>query len=115
MQCGTGLCGHCQLGPYILCRAGPGRRLTRLPAGSWPRRSCDRPRSAPARLGRPSVAVWEVRVLRHGCQLSLLDLEDELLASVAAVDIRYFLEMTRAVVEGPTTSPSWKARSRQPH
>jgi anaerobic sulfite reductase subunit B len=23
MQCGTGLCGHCQLGPYILCRGGP--------------------------------------------------------------------------------------------
>jgi anaerobic sulfite reductase subunit B len=23
MQCGSGLCGHCQLGPYILCRGGP--------------------------------------------------------------------------------------------
>ena len=23
MQCGSGLCGHCQLGPYILCRNGP--------------------------------------------------------------------------------------------
>ncbi len=23
MQCGSGLCGHCQLGPYILCRSGP--------------------------------------------------------------------------------------------
>jgi NAD(P)H-flavin reductase len=23
MQCGTGLCGHCQLGPYMLCRGGP--------------------------------------------------------------------------------------------
>ena len=23
MQCGTGLCGHCQFGPYILCRGGP--------------------------------------------------------------------------------------------
>jgi anaerobic sulfite reductase subunit B len=23
MQCGTGLCGHCQLGPYILCKGGP--------------------------------------------------------------------------------------------
>jgi len=23
MQCGTGLCGHCQLGPYILCLGGP--------------------------------------------------------------------------------------------
>lgn len=23
MQCGTGLCGHCQLGPLLLCRDGP--------------------------------------------------------------------------------------------
>jgi anaerobic sulfite reductase subunit B len=23
MQCGVGLCGHCQLGPYLLCRDGP--------------------------------------------------------------------------------------------
>jgi NAD(P)H-flavin reductase len=23
MQCGAGLCGHCQLGPLLLCRDGP--------------------------------------------------------------------------------------------
>jgi NAD(P)H-flavin reductase len=23
MQCGTGWCGHCQLGPFLLCRDGP--------------------------------------------------------------------------------------------
>ena len=23
MQCGVGLCGHCQLGPLLLCRDGP--------------------------------------------------------------------------------------------
>ncbi|MFJ8962619.1 FAD/NAD(P)-binding protein [Lentzea sp. NPDC102401] len=23
MQCGSGLCGHCQLGPLLLCRSGP--------------------------------------------------------------------------------------------
>ena len=23
MQCGIGLCGHCQLGPMLLCRDGP--------------------------------------------------------------------------------------------
>jgi len=23
MQCGIGVCGHCQLGPYLLCRDGP--------------------------------------------------------------------------------------------
>jgi NAD(P)H-flavin reductase len=34
MQCGVGLCGHCQLGPFLLCRDGPifdyGRALERL-------------------------------------------------------------------------------------
>ncbi len=23
MQCGLGWCGHCQLGPFLLCRDGP--------------------------------------------------------------------------------------------
>ena len=23
MQCGIGLCGHCQLGPILVCRDGP--------------------------------------------------------------------------------------------
>ena len=23
MACGVGLCGHCQLGPYFVCRDGP--------------------------------------------------------------------------------------------
>jgi NAD(P)H-flavin reductase len=23
MQCGIGLCGHCQMGPYFICRDGP--------------------------------------------------------------------------------------------
>lgn len=26
MQCGVGWCGHCQLGPYLLCRQGPVHR-----------------------------------------------------------------------------------------
>ena len=36
-----------------------------------------------------------------GCQLSLLDCEDELLAVAGAVEIAYFLEATRAEVAGP--------------
>jgi Iron-sulfur cluster binding domain of dihydroorotate dehydrogenase B len=23
MRCGVGLCGHCQLGPLLICRDGP--------------------------------------------------------------------------------------------
>jgi anaerobic sulfite reductase subunit B len=30
MQCGTGWCGHCQLGPFLLCRDGPVLTATEL-------------------------------------------------------------------------------------
>lgn len=30
MKCGVGLCGHCQLGPYLLCRDGPVFRYREL-------------------------------------------------------------------------------------
>jgi sulfhydrogenase subunit delta len=49
---------------------------------------------------RPSLAVWKFASC-DGCQLTLLDCEDELLAVIDAVDINYFLEATRATVAGP--------------
>jgi coenzyme F420-reducing hydrogenase gamma subunit len=49
---------------------------------------------------RPKLAVWKFSSC-DGCQLSLLDLEDELLAIAGAVEIAYFLEATRATVDGP--------------
>lgn len=30
MECGIGLCGHCQLGPYFLCKDGPILRLDKV-------------------------------------------------------------------------------------
>lgn len=30
MQCGVGVCGHCQLGPFVVCRDGPVFRLDRV-------------------------------------------------------------------------------------
>jgi NAD(P)H-flavin reductase len=30
MQCGAGVCGHCQLGPFLICRDGPVLPLSRL-------------------------------------------------------------------------------------
>ncbi|RMH04753.1 MAG: Ni/Fe hydrogenase subunit gamma [Nitrospirae bacterium] len=30
MECGIGLCGHCQMGPYFLCHDGPVMRLDRI-------------------------------------------------------------------------------------
>jgi sulfhydrogenase subunit delta len=53
---------------------------------------------APAR--KPKLAVWKFASC-DGCQLSLLDCEDELLTVAGAVDIAYFLEATRATVKGP--------------
>lgn len=49
---------------------------------------------------KPKVAVWKFASC-DGCQLSLLDLEDEILAITGVVQIAYFPEATRAVVEGP--------------
>ena len=49
---------------------------------------------------KPKLAVWKFSSC-DGCQLSLLDCEDELLAVAEAVDIAYFLEATRAQGKGP--------------
>ena len=49
---------------------------------------------------RPSLAVWKFASC-DGCQLTLLNCEDELLSIAGAVDIAYFPEATRAVTEGP--------------
>jgi sulfhydrogenase subunit delta len=49
---------------------------------------------------RPKLAVWKFASC-DGCQLSLLDCEDELLALADAIEIANFPEASRAVVEGP--------------
>ena len=49
---------------------------------------------------RPTVAVWKFSSC-DGCQLSLLDCEDELLLLADRVQIAYFLEATRAELDGP--------------
>jgi coenzyme F420-reducing hydrogenase gamma subunit len=47
-----------------------------------------------------TLAVWKFASC-DGCQLSLLDCEDELLGLAGEVEIAYFLEARRATVEGP--------------
>jgi coenzyme F420-reducing hydrogenase gamma subunit len=44
--------------------------------------------------------VWKFASC-DGCQLSLLDCEDELLAVAGQVEVAYFLEASRATVKGP--------------
>jgi len=49
---------------------------------------------------KPKIGVFKFASC-DGCQLSLLDAEDELLGVAAAVDIAYFPEATRAMQKGP--------------
>jgi sulfhydrogenase subunit delta len=48
----------------------------------------------------PKLAVWKFASC-DGCQLTLLNCEDELLALTGEIEIAYFPEATRAVVDGP--------------
>lgn len=48
---------------------------------------------------KPKIGVFKFASC-DGCQLSLLDAEDELLGIVAAVDIAYFPEATRTMLKG---------------
>ena len=52
-----------------------------------------------AGVRRPRVAIWKFSSC-DGCQLSLLDCEDDLLAIAAAFDIAYFPEALRAPDRG---------------
>jgi coenzyme F420-reducing hydrogenase gamma subunit len=49
---------------------------------------------------KPRLAVFKFSSC-DGCQLSLLDCEDELLAIAGEVEIAHFLEASRAAVKGP--------------
>jgi sulfhydrogenase subunit delta len=48
---------------------------------------------------KPRLAVWKFASC-DGCQLTLLDCEDELLQLAGAIDIAYFPEATRAAISG---------------
>jgi coenzyme F420-reducing hydrogenase gamma subunit len=52
------------------------------------------------RTTKPKLAVWKFASC-DGCQLSLLDCEDELLAVAGEIEIASFPEASRAVVKGP--------------
>jgi len=55
---------------------------------------------APVRKGKPKLSVWKFASC-DGCQLSLLDCEDELLTLAGELEIAYFVEASRAMVRGP--------------
>ena len=49
---------------------------------------------------RPRLAVWKFASC-DGCQLTLLDCQDELLALAAQIEIAHFTEATKTDIEGP--------------
>ncbi|NJP07525.1 MAG: oxidoreductase [Chloroflexaceae bacterium] len=49
---------------------------------------------------KPKLAVWKFASC-DGCQLSLLDCEDELLAVTDAIEIANFPEASRTIIKGP--------------
>jgi len=51
-------------------------------------------------MAKPKVAVYKFSSC-DGCQLSILNLEDELLDLAGAVEIAYFLEATSRMLPGP--------------
>lgn len=51
-------------------------------------------------MTKPTLAVWKFASC-DGCQLSLLDCEDELLALSEGATIAHFLEFSSATVDGP--------------
>lgn len=57
-------------------------------------------RGEPGSRRRPRLAVWKFSSC-DGCQLTLLDCEEELLTLADQLEVAYFLEASSAVVEGP--------------
>lgn len=55
---------------------------------------------APSTRVRPTLAVWKFASC-DGCQLTLLNCEDELLDIAGAVEIANFAEASRTVLDGP--------------
>ena len=53
-----------------------------------------------SRHHKPSLAVWKFASC-DGCQLTLLDCEDELLAVADRLELAYFLEASSATIAGP--------------
>ena len=91
MQCAIKQCGHCQLGLF---------RVRRRPGDALRARRALAPAAGGVMATRPRLAVWKFASC-DGCQLTLLNCEDELLPVAGAIEIASFPEASRAVIEGP--------------
>ena len=105
MQCGTGLCGHCQMGGIIACRDGPVVRYPRrhpTPHGrgalTW-NTTPSPPSTGPITIAPPSPCGSSPRATAASSACSTA--RTSLLAVAGRVDIAYFPEATTAMVDGP--------------
>ena len=103
MRCGAALCGHCQLGPLLLCRDGP------VVSYAEAAPSVSEGAVMTGVSAKPKLAVWKLASC-DSCQLTLLDCEDELLALAGAVEIAHFTEASSAEIEGPYDVSWWRGR-----
>ena len=96
MRCGVGLCGHCQLREFLVCVDGPVLRPRRVRPHLGRCGSCDGRHRRPDRSWRSgsspaaTAASSPCSTARTSCS-----------TLAGAVEIAYFPEATRAVVEGP--------------
>lgn len=67
-----------------------------------------------AKAGKPKLAVWKFASC-DGCQLSLLDCEDDLLAVAGRLEIANFPEASRAFVKGPYALSVMEGSITTPH
>jgi len=95
MQCGMGWRGHRQLGPLLLSATGPLSPTTSSTAAA----------SQGALDESPTLGVFKFASC-DGCQLTLLDCEDELLTIAGQVQIATYLEALGRSSVGPTTCRS---------
>ena len=78
----------------------PARPDPGLPGRAGARAGSAAPLCFPGSCDDQHLAVWKFASC-DGCQLSLLDCEDELLALAQTVEISHFLEATSTVIAGP--------------
>ena len=94
MKCAIGLCGHCQLGPTFICRDGPVfryRAVEPLLRGAGAVSADGASRSSRCGSSPPATAASSAcSTARTSCS-----------PLAGEVEIAYFLEASRATVEGP--------------
>ena len=101
MKCGVGKCGHCQINNVYVCQEGPVFNYAKI-----------RDLKEAIQMSRPKVAFFDFTSC-EGCQLSKLNLEDDLLGILELVEIVNFREAISdrredyeiAFVEGSISTP----------